>query len=95
MNVFMWTIDFFTIILCVILLVTAIKNYGKYKIMHKLHVAVASAMALCAHYVRGMDFFLRKNGGDDRFEEGQPIVYVNHMDNLKVLIEEQYDEING
>lgn len=91
----LWTINFCAIIMCVIALVIVKKNYGEYQKMHELHVAISSAMAMCKHYVRGMEFFLRKNGGDDHFEEGQPIKYVNHMDKLKVLIEEQYDEING
>ena len=88
MNEILLVINFCAIIMCVIALVLAVRNYKESQKTREFHAVVSPAMALCSYYVRDNDFFERKNGGDDYFELNNPIKYVSHMDKLKVMIEE-------
>ncbi len=88
MDGILWVINFDAIVICVIALAFAVKNYVNNQKVKELHAAVASTMSLCGHYVRGTDFYLRKNGGDDHFDDNMPVKYVNHMSEFKVFIKE-------
>lgn len=86
----LFALNIFSIVAGIGGLVFAVKNYKESKNtqMQILESIVAPNMSLCGQYIRDLSFFRRKNGGTDPCKSEHKISYVNHIEELKAVIEE-------